>query len=92
MRQRCADKKEGARGRGSEGRTAVLVTVEGEHGKKLGRVRFRCVESIGRKSVESFIVDYLEPGVLVVTDGLSVYDHLQGSGIRASAPRRQVRG
>jgi len=72
--------KEGARGRGAEGKTAVLVAVEGESKKKLGRVRFRCVESIDRKSVESFIGDSIEPGAVVVTDGLSVYDHLGAAG------------
>jgi len=72
--------KEGSWGRGAEGKTAVLVAVEGESGKKHGRVRFRCVASIDRESVESFIVDYVEPGALVVTDGLSVYDHLQALG------------
>jgi transposase-like protein len=72
--------KEGARGRGAEGKTAVLVAVEGDPKKKLGRVRFRCVEAISRKSVELFIGDYVEPGTLVVTDGLSVYDHLKAAG------------
>lgn len=72
--------KEGTRGRGAEGKTAVLVAVEGDPKKKLGRVRFRCVEAITRESVELFITDYVEPGTLVVTDGLSVYDHLQAAG------------
>ena len=49
--------KAGARGRGAEGKTAVLVAVEGEPKKKLGRVRFRCVETIDRESGELFIGD-----------------------------------
>jgi transposase-like protein len=72
--------KEGARGRGAEGKTAVLVAVEGDPEKKLGRVRFRCMEAITRESVELFIGDYVESGTLVVTDGLSVYDHLKAAG------------
>jgi transposase-like protein len=72
--------KEGTRGRGAEGKTAVLVAVEGDPKKKLGRVRFRCVEAITRESVELFITDYVEPGPLVVTDGLSVDNHLQAGG------------
>ena len=72
--------KEGARGRGAEGKTAVLVAVEGEAKKKLGRVRFRCVEAIDRERVELFIRDYVEPGAMVVTDGLSVYDRLKAAG------------
>lgn len=72
--------REGSRGRGAEGKTAVLVAVEGQAKKKLGRVRFRCVESINRQSVELFIGDYVEPGAIVVTDGLSVYHHLGVAG------------
>jgi transposase-like protein len=75
-------RKEGARGRGAEGKTAVLVAVEGDSKKKLGRVRFRCVEAIDRASVELFIGDYVEPGALVVTDGLSVYDRLKAAGYK----------
>lgn len=72
--------KEGPRGRGAEGKTLVLVAVEGEMKKKLGRVRFRCVEAINRDTVESFVQDYIEPGAIVVTDGLSVYDKLGAAG------------
>lgn len=73
-------KKEGARGRGAEGKTLILVAVEGEPKKKLGRVRFRCVQAIDRDSVESFVRDFVEPGTKVVTDGLSVYDKLKAAG------------
>lgn len=72
--------KEGTRRRGAEGKTSVLVAVEGDPKKKLRRVRFRCVTSIDRESVELFIGDYVEPGAMVVTDGLSVYDHLKAAG------------
>jgi transposase-like protein len=72
--------KEGRRGRGAAGKTSVLVAVEGDSGKKLGRVRFRCVQKIDRASVELFVGDYVEPGTMVVTDGLSVYDHLGSAG------------
>jgi transposase-like protein len=73
-------KKEGTRGRGAEGKTLVLVAVEGDTKKKLGRVRFRCVATIDRETVESFVQDYVEPGAIVVTDGLSVYDKLGVAG------------
>ncbi|MFA7345329.1 MAG: hypothetical protein WC003_13580, partial [Terrimicrobiaceae bacterium] len=32
------------------------------------------------ESVELFIGDYVEPGAMVVTGGLSVYDHLKAAG------------
>lgn len=72
--------KEGKRGRGAKSKTLVLVAVEGDTKKKLGRVRFRCVAAINRDTVESFVQDYVEPGAIVVTDGLSVYDRLGDAG------------
>jgi len=72
--------KEGTRGRGAEGKTLVLVAVEGEAKKSLGRVRFRCVESINQQTVDSFMQDYVAPGTQVVTDGLSVYNNLKAVG------------
>ena len=72
--------KEGKRGRGAEGKTLVLVAVEGMANKKLGRVRFRCVDAVNQDTVDSFLCDYVEPGTIVVTDGLSIYDNVKGAG------------
>ena len=72
--------KEGTRGRGAEGKTLLLVAVEGDTKKKLGRVRFRCVEAIDQDIIESFVRDYIEPGAKVVTDGLAVYNKLNSAG------------
>jgi transposase-like protein len=72
--------KEGTRGRGAEGKTLVLVAVEGDSKKKLGRVRFRCVAAIDQDIVKLFVQDYVEAGAKVVTDGLSVYDKLKAAG------------
>ena len=72
--------QEGTRGRGAEGKTLVLVAVEGERQKTLGRVRFRCVETINRDTAEAFVRDYVDSGAQVVTDGLSVYDKLAAAG------------
>ena len=71
--------KEGARGRGAEGKTLVMVAVEGE-ASKLGRVRFRCVESANAKTAVSFVSDCVEPGTQVVTDGLPIYNGLSAVG------------
>lgn len=73
--------KAGARGRGAEGKTLVMVAVEGD-ASKLGRVRFRCVESADAESAESFVSDCVEPGTLVVTDGLPIYNGLRAAGFK----------
>lgn len=72
--------KEGLRGRGAAGKTLVLVAVEGDTKKVLGRVRFRCVAAINRETVGAFARDYIEPGATVVTDGLAIYDKLGAAG------------
>lgn len=72
--------KEGKRGRGAEGKTLVLVAVEGMAKETLGRVRFRCVDAINQDSVGSFLRDYVQPGTTVVTDGLSIYENVEAAG------------
>lgn len=72
--------KAGARGRGAAGKTLVLVAVEGEENQKLGRVRLRCINTIDRATADLFVCDYVEPGSVVVTDGLSAYDNLNSMG------------
>jgi len=72
--------KKGTRGRGAEGKTLVLVAVEGIDKEKLGRVRFRCVETIDQETANAFVRDYVEEGSTIVTDGLSAYDKLKSIG------------
>lgn len=72
--------KAGKHGRGAAGKTLVLVAVEGEAMQKLGRVRFRCLETLDQATAEAFVRDYVEPGTTVVTDGLKVYNSLGGAG------------
>jgi transposase-like protein len=72
-------KKEGKRGRGAEGKTLVLLAVEGD-ATKLGRVRFRCTESADTETAERFVRDYVEVGAQVVTDGLPIYNGLASAG------------
>lgn len=71
-------RKEGKRGRGAAGKTLVLVAVEGEKGKKLGRVRFRVVDGESEETVKRFITDFVQEGSVVVTDGLKSYDFVDG--------------
>lgn len=73
-------KHEGARGRGAEGKTLVIVAVEGAGGGTLGRVRFRCIPEITKQHAEKFVVDYVEPGSVIVTDGWKAYNKLEALG------------
>lgn len=75
-------KVEGPRGRGAEGKTLVIVGVEGVDSESLGRVRFRCIPGITRKCAEAFVVDYVEPGSVIITDGWSAYNHVDKLGYR----------
>ena len=72
-------RKKGTRGRGAEGKTLVLVAVEGDS-SKLGRVRFRCISTADADHLEAFVRDYVEPGAVVVTDGLPAYSGLTAAG------------
>jgi len=65
----------------AEGKALVMVAIEGD-ASKLGRVRFRCVESADAESAESFVRDCVEPGTLVVTDGLPIYNGLRAAGFK----------
>jgi len=64
--------QEGTRGRGAEGKTLVLVAVEGDAKAKLGRVRFRCVAAIDRSTVESLRMWWSQAQRLSLTDCLFI--------------------
>lgn len=74
--------KEGKRGRGAECKTLVLVAVEADSGKKLGRVRFRVIQSASSKEIRSFVDDYISEDATVVTDGFRSYGFLDELSIK----------
>ena len=57
-------------------KTLVLVGIEGESGKKLGRVRFRIIDGATSDAIQKFVEDYIDEKATVVTDGLKSYDFL----------------
>jgi transposase-like protein len=73
--------KSGTRGRGAEGKTMVLVAVEGIRNAPQ-RVRFRCVPSAQKNHLLEFVRDYVSPGATVVTDGLLAYKGLEDAGFK----------
>ena len=74
--------KEGKRGRGAEAKTLVLVAIEGESAKKLGRVRFRIINHASSADITPFVKECIKPGATIVTDGLKSYTFLDGVGYR----------
>jgi len=71
--------KKGRAGRGAEGKTMVLVAVEGGNNAPQ-RVRFRCVPSAQKACLIGFVKDYVSPGSTIVTDGLLAYKGLKTAG------------
>ena len=64
--------KSGKRGRGSEGKTAVIAAVE-KKGRKLGRIRLDVIPDCSGNSLKSFINDHIKPGSHITTDGWKGY-------------------
>lgn len=62
----------GRRGRGALGKTLVGVAVE-LRGAGLGRCRMAVLPDAGWASLRAFLVDRVEPGATVVTDGWGAY-------------------
>ena len=62
----------GRRGRGALGKTLVGVAVE-VRGTALGRCRMGVLDDAGWQSLRTFLVDRVEPGATVITDGWGAY-------------------
>jgi transposase-like protein len=62
----------GRRGRGALGKTMVEVAVEQE-GRALGRCRMQVIPDISGPTLREFLLSHVEPGSIVLTDGLRSY-------------------
>ena len=65
--------KSGKRGRGAEGKTLVAVAVELLSPKGFGRCRLRVIPDTQASTLRLFLLDYVKPGAVIVTDGFSSY-------------------
>src|SRR5439155_7878075 len=68
------------RGRGT-GRPMVIAAVE-TYGKTAGRVRLRKIRGATTENVRSFLVDHVEKGSLIISDGLAPYPSAVDWGFR----------
>lgn len=70
---------EGKRGRGSSGKYIVLIAVE-RKGKATGRIRLKKIMEASTLEIKPFILENIEKGTSVITDGWSSYQFLKANG------------
>ena len=67
----------GVRGRQSISKALIIVAAQTD-GKGIGRIRLRHIPDTNRATLHGFIVESIEPGSTVVSDGLQAYRELEG--------------
>jgi len=72
--------KPGKRGRGAEGKALVVVAVEDQGPKKIGRIRLQHVSDASAESLGGFVSEMVVPGTVVATDDWSGYITLPSLG------------
>jgi transposase-like protein len=75
-----SEENEGKRGRGTENKSLVAVAVEVINDKKLGRVRLSVIPDVSGQSLKEFVLNNVEVGSIVITDGWSSYSFVSASG------------
>jgi transposase-like protein/ribosomal protein L37AE/L43A len=69
--------EEGVIGRLAHDKALVLVAAQ-EDGSRIGRIRLQRVTALTKASVRRFVEQAIEPGSVLRTDGLNVYQGLAG--------------
>ena len=69
------------RGRKTEKKSLIAVAVE-QKGRRLGRIRMRSIPDASARSLEGFVLEAIEPGSTVHTDGWEGYSRLDRRGYR----------
>jgi len=71
-------KRPGKRGRGAEGKELVLIAVEDKGSNGIGRIRLKHIPDASGPTLKQAIVEMVEPGSTIRTDGWSGYNGLEG--------------
>jgi len=69
----------GKRGRGADNKVLVIITAELD-GKKVGRCRMGILDDASADSIHPFIVDNVEKGSTLITDGWKGYNGIENKG------------
>jgi transposase-like protein len=68
-----------AQGCQAEGKVLVAVAVEQAQPKGFGRCRLKVIPNAQSSTLWSFLLNHVEPGSTLITDGLSSYRGAAGS-------------
>ena len=72
-------KRTGKRGRGADGKFLVVIAAQID-GKRIGRIRLKCVPDASGDSLNPAIKETIEPGSTVMTDGWEGYSQVKKFG------------
>lgn len=72
----------GVTGRGRGKKTLVAVAVELKQPRGYGRCRMAPLVDASSRSLHAFLVDHVEPGAVVITDGWAGYNNIEDLGYR----------
>jgi transposase-like protein len=70
--------EEGLRGRGAGNKTLVIIAAQMVEKRKIGRIRMKQIPDASSEHLHSFITEAIEPGNIVITDGWTGYNGLEG--------------
>lgn len=70
----------GKRGRGAEGKELVLVAVEDQGRKGMGRIRLKHIPDASGPTLEKAVAELVDPGSTIRTDGWGGYSKLSKKG------------
>ena len=74
-------------------RKLIIAVVAQPQGQGIGQIRLRCLSEMPRRTLRGFIVQMVEPGSTVLTDGSITGRDLPGYGcVRPSRPSKRKHG
>ncbi len=80
--------KPGKRGRGSAGKTLVVIAAQ-KDGKRIGRIRLKRVPNASEESLSLAVKESIQPGSVVCTDGWNGYNTLKNFSYNHNIIRKE---